>query len=111
MLTWVDLFFSGITWTQSPSSSTSSGDSWGKTASTGTHSPNRLRILSIFCLRVAASEVTLKVGSDVSVKGEQMEFLCGTEMVYERDMGVIGGLIGDNGRSVESLAASEASEV
>ena len=42
------------------------------------------------------------------MKGEEMEFLCGTERVYERDIdgevGVIGGLIG---RSVKS--PSEAS--
>lgn len=51
----------------------------------------------------------MKVGSEVSLKGGGTEFLCGTGSVYERDeVGVIGGLIGDNGWSVES--PSEASE-
>lgn len=61
---------------------------------------------------MAASEVTLKVGSEVSMKLEGIEFLCGTVRVYDRVVvgvvGVIGGLIGDSRRSVES--PSEGSE-
>lgn len=61
---------------------------------------------------MVASEVTLKVGSEVSMKYEGRVFLRGIGRVYERgvdgEIGVIGGLIGDSRRSVES--PSEASE-
>lgn len=42
------------------------------------------------------------------MKGEEMEFLCGTWRVYERDMGGVVGEVGDGKRSVES--PSETSE-